>query len=684
MDFSTDLNSALHLGDTATKTFARAGVVTLGDLLLHLPLRYEDRSHLTPVRDLRNGQAALVHAQVLSSRILQGRKQMLRVLLKDAAGDPLNLLYFHFYPGQHQQFRNRRWGLFYGKASWTPQGYEMAHPEIIWLANDALPVLSDNLLAVYPTVKGLSQLRWREALANALDAITLPEHDPLTEAGYWSLGKALNLLHRPGLEEGTTELFDVHHPARKRLIIEELCAHQLALESARAKLRKLPAPALPEDSRLLADLLVQLPFQLTAAQEKVRHEIAADLARTVPMLRLVQGDVGSGKTIIALLACLQAIACERQAVFMAPTELLAEQHATNMHNLLKQLNIAPVLLASKLPAAVKRKLLAQIADGSAALVVGTHAVFQQQVCYHDLALVVVDEQHRFGVHQRLQLHNKARQGKALHQLVMTATPIPRTLAMSHYGELDTSIIDALPAGRQPVDTSVISVDKRTEVIASIGALCATGSQAYWVCPLIEESEVLECENAEATAERLREALPSLRVALIHGRLDADLRRETMAAFAAGKVDLLVATTVIEVGVDVANATLMVIENAERFGLSQLHQLRGRVGRGSERSYCLLMYQQPLGENARRRLAIMRASNDGFRIAEEDLRIRGAGELLGTRQTGVLMLHIADLERDGAFLPLVKKFTDQWRQHNPGFITTLMARWVGEKARYVSV
>ena len=684
MDFSTDLHRALRLGDSAAKVFSRAGVVTLRDLLLHLPLRYEDRSRLTPAADLRDGEAALVHAQVITSRIHQGRKRMLRVLLRDAAGDPLQLRYFHFYPNQHQQFRDGRWGLFYGKAAWTPQGFEMAHPEITWLADAALPVLSDRLLAVYPTVKGLSQARWRQAVAKALAALALPEHDPLTEAGCWSLARSLTLLHRPGIEEVSAELFDVNHPARKRLIFEELCAHQLSLESARAKLRALPAPALPEDSALIADFLAGLPFRLTAAQERVRHEIAADLARTVPMLRLVQGDVGSGKTIIALLAFLQAIACGRQAVFMAPTELLAEQHAANMQNLLGKLDIVPVLLASRLPVAEKRRLLAQIADGSAGLVVGTHAVFQRQVVYHDLALVVVDEQHRFGVHQRLQLHNKARQGQALHQLVMTATPIPRTLAMSAYGELDTSVIDALPAGRRPVQTSVVGSDKRAEVIARVGALCAAGQQAYWVCPLIEESEVLECENAEASAERLAKALPSLRVALIHGRLDPQLRRETMAAFAAGKVDLLVATTVIEVGVDVANATLMVIENAERFGLSQLHQLRGRVGRGGGRSYCLLMYQPALGENARRRLAIMRASSDGFRIAEEDLRIRGAGELLGTRQTGALMLDIADLERDAALLPSVKRLTDRWRQDNPAFVTTLTARWVGEKARYVSV
>ncbi len=666
------------------QAFSRAKVATLRDLLLHLPVRYEDRSHLVPVANLRDGEAALVHAQVIGSQIRQGRKRMLQVLLRDAAGDLLHLRYFHFYPIQRKQFREGHWGLFYSKATWTPQGYEMAHPEITWLGDGERPVLSDAWLPVYATVKGLSQTRWRQAVAKALAGVALAENDPLTEAGCWSLGKSLTLLHRPGVETNPAELLDVHHPARKRLILEELCAHRLALESVRVKLRALPAPALPGDSVLLADFLACLPFQLTAAQEKVRHEIAADLCREVPMLRLVQGDVGSGKTVIALLACLQAIACGKQVVFLAPTELLAEQHAANIQNLLGTLDVVPVLLASKLPAAEKRRLLSRIADGSARLIVGTHAVFQRQVVYHDLALVVVDEQHRFGVHQRLQLHNKAPQGQSLHQLVLTATPIPRTLAMSLYGELDTSVIDTLPAGRRPIQTSVVRMDRREQVIARVGSLCATGRQAYWVCPLIEESEVLECENAEATAERLREALPSLRVALIHGRLDADLRRETMAAFSAGKVDLLVATTVIEVGVDVANATLMVIENAERFGLSQLHQLRGRVGRGSEKSYCLLMYQPSLGENARRRLAVMRESGDGFRIAEEDLQIRGAGELLGTRQTGAAILKIADLERDAAHLPWVKRLTEKWRQENPPFVATLTTRWVGENARYVSV
>lgn len=682
LDFDDSLQSALGLSDALTQTFLRAGLRRVRDVLLTLPLRYEDRSHLTPVAALRDEQTALVHGYVQRCQIQEGRRRLLRVEIKDDNGDVFRLVYFRFYPSQIKPFRENRRGLFYGKVAYSSYGYDMAHPEITWLDEGDVVQLPDSLQAVYPSVKGLSQMRWRQAVHQLLAQLPSAPQDPLSAAGYWDFARALHALHQPSLAEVLPCPDDNQHPAKKRLIIEELAAHQLSLHNARAQLRRLPAPALPADSPLVRRFLQGLPFQLTEAQARVYQEIAADMARPVPMLRLVQGDVGSGKTVIALLACLQAVAAGKQAVFMAPTELLAEQHAQNMQRLLADLLLRSVLLVSKLRAKEKRQILAEIAAGEAHLIIGTHAVFQEQVQYQDLALVAVDEQHRFGVHQRLQLQEKAAAGQAVHQLVLTATPIPRTLAMSAYGELDTSIIDVLPAGRQPIRTSVMSNARRDELIARVGAACRQGAQAYWVCPLIEESEVLECENAEAVGAHIQALLPDVRVALVHGRIESKERSETMRRFAAAEIDLLVATTVIEVGVDVPNASLMVIENAERFGLSQLHQLRGRVGRGSVQSDCILMYQAPLGETAKRRLNMMRDSTDGFRIAEEDLRIRGAGELLGTRQTGALGLKIADIERDQVLLAEAEQIADALEGSD--YAAVLLARWIGKNTEYLKV
>lgn len=682
LDFDDSLQSALGLSDALTQTFLRAGLRRVRDVLLTLPLRYEDRSHLTPVAALRDGQTALVHGYVQRCQIQEGRRRLLRVEIKDDNGDVFRLVYFRFYPSQIKPFRENRRGLFYGKVAYSSYGYDMAHPEITWLDEGDVVQLPDSLQAVYPSVKGLSQMRWRQAVHQLLAQLPSAPQDPLSAAGYWDFARALHALHQPSLAEVLPCPDDNQHPAKKRLIIEELAAHQLSLHNARTQLRRLPAPALPADSPLVRRFLQSLPFQLTEAQARVYQEIAADMARPVPMLRLVQGDVGSGKTVIALLACLQAVAAGKQAVFMAPTELLAEQHAQNMQRLLADLPLRSVLLVSKLRAKEKRQILAEIAAGEAHLIIGTHAVFQEQVQYQDLALVAVDEQHRFGVHQRLQLQEKAAAGQAVHQLVLTATPIPRTLAMSAYGELDTSIIDVLPAGRQPIRTSVMSNARRDELIARVGAACRQGAQAYWVCPLIEESEVLECENAEAISAHIQALLPDVRVALVHGRIESKERSETMRRFVAAEIELLVATTVIEVGVDVPNASLMVIENAERFGLSQLHQLRGRVGRGSVQSDCILMYQAPLGETAKRRLNMMRDSTDGFRIAEEDLRIRGAGELLGTRQTGALGLKIADIERDQALLAEAEQIADALEGSD--YAAVLLARWIGKNTEYLKV
>ena len=683
-DLALTLPAALNVSEKTAELFARAGIITLRELILHLPLRYEDRSHLTPIAALRDGATVQICGEIIHADLIQRQRRILTVTVRDEAGDMCKLLYFNYYPSQQKAFVPGRRGLYYGKACWTPRGYQIHHPEITWLEAGQIPQLAEHLYPVYPTVKGLGQARWQGAIKKALDLIlpTLPEADPLTAAGYLPLPTALTALHRPPDNSSPDALLDRSHPARRRLIVEELIAHQLAIQNARARVRSQRALALSADAPLLRDFRAALPYTLTRAQERVCAEIAADLAQATPMMRLVQGDVGSGKTIVALAACLQAIAAGSQAVLMVPTELLAEQHAANLRRLLAHLPVNITTLTSKMAAAEKRAALAAIANASAQLIIGTHAVFQEHVAYARLALVVIDEQHRFGVHQRLQLQEKTAD-YATHQLVLTATPIPRTLAMSLYGELDLSVIDTLPAGRRPIQTNVVANHKRDTVIARVGANCRDGRQAYWVCPLIEESDALECENAEATAEQLQTLLPDIRVALIHGKMANDERQAAMAAFVAGEAQLLVATTVIEVGVDVANATLMIIENAERFGLAQLHQLRGRVGRGSEQSYCLLMYQPPLGDTAQRRLRIMRETTDGFRIAEEDLAIRGAGELLGTRQTGEAMFRVAKLPLDADLLGETERLTRDFRAHHPDWCQTLLDRWTAARERYLN-
>lgn len=683
------LNMPLHalpgVGEKSAARFAAAGVATLGEALLHLPIRYEDRSRLTAIADFRHGDSVQFLARVLDVRITYGRRKMLHVVLADRGGDACSLRYFHFYPSQLKQFAVGRQGLFYGKAQWGQQGFEVHHPDIRWLAEGEVPDLAEGLCPVYATVKGVPQGAWRALLQRALAAVAdARDEDPLTARGFTGFWQAVRLLHCPDGESSPAALLADDHPARRRLAFEELCAHQLSIQRIRLQLQEKQATALPAQGALHEGLLAALPFALTGAQARVAAEIAADVGKGVPMMRLVQGDVGSGKTVVAMLAALHAVDAGAQAAVMAPTELLAEQHFRRFAEYLEPLGVRCVLLSGKLGAKARREALAALAGGGAQIAVGTHALFQAQVRYRHLALVVIDEQHRFGVHQRLALNEKAGAGQAVHQLVMTATPIPRTLAMSTYGEMDVSVIDALPQGRKAVQTAVVANARREAVIARVGEVCRSGRQAYWVCPLIEESDVMECENAEAIAAQLAAALPDVRVALLHGRMNGDARTEIMGGFAAGNYDLLVATTVIEVGVDVPNATLMIIENAERFGLSQLHQLRGRVGRGSEASYCLLMYQPPLGETAKRRLNVMRDSNDGFVIADEDLRLRGAGELLGTRQTGVAMFRVADLLRDAGQLPLVNRLAAQWLANGHPFVAELLDRWGGEKERYLAV
>lgn len=685
--FSLDLPLSALPGvkEKEAARFAQAGVATLRDALLHLPLRYEDRSHLTAIRDFRAGDMVQFEAQVADVKITHGRGKVLHVMLCDRAGDGCGLRYFHYYPSQLKQFVPGRRGIFYGRAQAGFRGFELHHPEVRWLAEGRTADLPQGALAVYPTVKGLGQAAWRALMARVLAAVAdRVDDDPLCDLGMTGFWQALRALHCPAAHCSLETLAQPEHPARRRLAFEELCAHQLNIARIRSHLRTQQAQVLPDAGDLHAALRAALPFDLTQAQERVCAEIAEDVGRSSPMMRLVQGDVGSGKTVVAVMAALHAVAAGAQAAVMAPTELLAEQHWRRFAQYMQPLGIRCVLLGGKTGAKARREALAAIADGSAQIVIGTHALFQEKVVYRNLALVVIDEQHRFGVHQRLALNEKGSAGRAVHQLVMTATPIPRTLAMSSYGEMDVSVIDALPAGRQPVVTSVVANTRRGEVIARVGEVCKSGRQAYWVCPLIEESDVMECENAEAIAAQLTQALPGVRVALLHGRMPGEVRTQVMADFAEGKHDLLVATTVIEVGVDVANATLMIIENAERFGLSQLHQLRGRVGRGTLASYCLLMYQPPLGETAKRRLNVMRDSNDGFVIADEDLRLRGAGELLGTRQTGEAVFRVADLLRDGDLLSQINALCTQWLAEGHPFADELLRRWGGDKGRYLGV
>ncbi|RMD79551.1 MAG: ATP-dependent DNA helicase RecG [Gammaproteobacteria bacterium] len=680
----------------------RLGLRRAADLLLHRPLRYEDRTRLRPLGGLVPGEEALVQGTVAAARPAGGRgRRGLRVLLEDEGG-ALLLRFFHASPRLERALRPGTRLQCFGEVRPAGPGElpgpdrapammpEMVHPELRFLrpGEEARPEAA--LTPVYPATEGLPQPLLRRLVLGALErlegegwagASLLPA--PLAAELEGRLGlppaaEALRLLHRPPPGTDTAALLEGRHPALRRLALEELLAHHLSLRRLRAGVRRHRAPVLAGEGRLLGAFLESLPFRLTGAQRRVLAEIEADLASGRPMLRLVQGDVGSGKTVVAAAAALRAVEGGGQAAFMAPTELLAEQHLRNLRRWLEPLGVGVAALTGRSGAAERRRALAGLADGSLGVAVGTHALFQEAVRFHRLALVVIDEQHRFGVAQRLALWAKgAREGLHPHQLVMTATPIPRTLALTAYADLDCSVIDELPPGRTPVETVVVPDARRAEVVERIRRACRAGRQAYWVCPLIEESETLEAQAAEETARRLREALPELRVGLVHGRLRAEEKEAVMEAFRCGALDLLVATTVIEVGVDVPRASLMVIDNAERLGLAQLHQLRGRVGRGAERSACVLLYHPPLSPTARERLAVMRATTDGFEVARRDLELRGPGELLGTRQSGLVQLKAADLRRDGDLLPRVAEAAARLEREAPGAVEPLLRRWLGE-------
>jgi ATP-dependent DNA helicase RecG len=656
-----------------------------------LPMRYEDRTRVTPIADLQPGLPAQVEGTVSAvERSFRFRPQ-LKVALTDAAGSTITLRFFHFHSAQVAQFAVGRRLRAYGEPRIAMFGAEIVHPSYRLLVDDEPAPVRDELDPIYPTVEGVGSAVLGRLIAQALDRLPAEAELELLPAELRRrlrlapLKPSLLAVHRPAPDADLAALREGRHPAQQRLALEELLAHHLSLRQQRIALQRHGARPIRGHGDQVDALLAALPFALTAAQQRVFGEIRRDIARPAPMLRLVQGDVGSGKTVVAALAALLAIEDGRQVALMAPTELLAEQHLHNLRGWLEPLGLRIGWLAGKVAGRARQAMLAALAAGEIDLAVGTHALMQEGVDFRDLALVIVDEQHRFGVHQRLALRDKGRAGSlSPHQLVMTATPIPRTLAMTAYADLDVSVIDELPPGRTPVRTVVLSGERRPEVIERIRAACAEGRQAYWVCTVIEDSDEVQAQAAQTTFEQLGAQLPGLRVGLVHGRMKPKDKQATMQAFKAGELDLLVATTVIEVGVDVPNASLMLIENAERLGLAQLHQLRGRVGRGAAASNCVLLYQPPLSQLARERLETMRQTSDGFVIAQKDLELRGPGELLGTRQTGVAQFRVADLVRDAALLPQVQAVADDLLASHPLLAERLIRRWVGAASRYAGV
>lgn len=682
------LTSLSGVGASQADKLAKLGLETIQDLLLHLPLRYEDRTRLYTINDLQPGIFATIEGEVLRSDISFGRRRMLTCQISDGTG-MATLRFFNFNAAMKNSLATGRRVTAYGEIKRGTIGAEIIHPEYRIQGENSEVVLQESLTPVYPTTEGIRQATLRKLTDQALELLdTVPVAELLPEELSRSLiplPQALHLLHRPPPDIQLADLEKGHHPAQRRLIMEELLAHNLSMLAVRAGTQSYKALPLHHDDRLKNQFLASLPFSPTGAQARVVAEIEQDLAKSYPMMRLVQGDVGSGKTLVAALAALCAIAQGQQVGLMAPTELLAEQHANNFRQWFEPLGIQVGWLAGKQKGKARQAQQDAIASGQVSMVVGTHAIFQEQVLFSSLSLVIIDEQHRFGVHQRLALWEKGlQQGFHPHQLIMTATPIPRTLAMTAYADLDTSVIDELPPGRTPVTTVAIPDTRRSDIISRVKSACEQENrQAYWVCTLIEESEMLEAQAAEATWEGLKEALPALNIGLVHGRMKAQEKQAVMQAFKQGEVQLLVATTVIEVGVDVPNASLMIIENSERLGLAQLHQLRGRVGRGAVASHCVLLYKTPLSKTAQKRLQVLRDSNDGFVIAQQDLEIRGPGELLGTRQTGSAEFKVADLLRDQAMIPDVQRIARYLQQQFPDHAKALIERWLPERVRYTN-
>ncbi|QIM68969.1 ATP-dependent DNA helicase RecG [Basfia succiniciproducens] len=680
------LTSLSGVGAAVSAKLSKIGINNLQDLLFHLPIRYEDRTRITPISDLRPEQYATIEGIVQTCEIQFGRRPILTVSLSDGTSK-IMLRFFNFNAGMRNGFQLGARVKVFGEVKRGRFMAEIHHPEY-QIIRDKQPLqLEENLTPIYSATEGLKQNSLRKLTDQALellDKIQIAEILPDQFNPYpFSLKEAIRFLHRPPPDVSVESLEKGAHPAQVRLIFEELLAHNLAMQKVRLGTQQFQALPLHFQTDLKQRFLATLPFEPTNAQVRVTQDIERDLAKDYPMMRLVQGDVGSGKTLVAALAALTAIDNGKQVALMAPTEILAEQHAENFRRWFEPFGIEVGWLAGKVKGKARQSELERIKNAEVQMVVGTHALFQEEVAFSDLALVIIDEQHRFGVHQRLLLREKGEKaGNYPHQLIMTATPIPRTLAMTVYADLDTSIIDELPPGRTPIKTIVVSEERRAEIVARVHNACTNENrQVYWVCTLIDESEVLEAQAAEATAEDLHRALPHLRIGLVHGRMKPAEKQAIMASFKAAELDLLVATTVIEVGVDVPNASLMIIENAERLGLSQLHQLRGRVGRGSTASFCVLMYKPPLGKISQKRLQVLRESQDGFVISEKDLEIRGPGEVLGTKQTGIAEFKVANLMRDRKMIPTVQHYARRLIVEYPDVADTLIKRWLNNREIY---
>lgn len=685
----TDLRG---VGPRVAQKLERLGIYHVRDLLFHMPIRYLDRTRLSPIGALRTGKSAQVEGVIEITQVKYGKRRSLLCRISDGTG-AITLRFFYFSRAQQQRLHKGVRLRCYGQPRLVARTLEMIHPEYQLLAPEEVRPVDENLTPVYPATEGLQQSTLRRLAEQALAALENPDseltellpQDLLNTFALPDLQSAIRLVHKPPPDTETAPLMEGIHPAQQRLAFEELLAQYLALRRLRQKLRVHAASPVTGTGKYRQRLLNALSFKLTGAQERALCEIQEDLGKSHPMLRLLQGDVGSGKTVVATLAALQAVESGYQTALMVPTELLAEQHYQTLQKWLADLDICVLLVTGRLTRTERSERLQVLNDNRPCIVVGTHALFQQDVNFSSLRLIIIDEQHRFGVHQRLALLDKGKQESVFpHQLIMTATPIPRTLAMTMYADLDISVIDELPPGRQEINTVVLSTEKRDEVIERISVACAEGRQVYWVCTLIEESEALQCETAVDTHRHLQQNLPGINIGLIHGRLKSQEKDNIMNDFKSGRIQLLVATTVIEVGVDVPRASLMIIENAERLGLFQLHQLRGRIGRGSLKSDCVLLYQPPLSETARIRLDTMRQTNDGFKIAQKDLELRGPGDLLGARQTGLPELRIADLIRDAALLPTVHRAADIMLREYPDRIPALVNRWLGRNTDLAKV
>ncbi len=700
----TDIQRLKGVGPRLAERLSKINIHSIHDLLVHLPLRYENRTRIHPIGSLRSGDHAVIEGKIQLTEIKFARKRMLLCHLQDGTGS-ITLRFFHFSSAQQQSLARGQTIRCYGEVRRSGKHLEMIHPEYNISDTITPQPVDETLTPIYPVTEGLHQLSMRNLLRNALtiieqDKIHIPEYLPdviREKLQLVEFKEAILYLHQPPPDVSVAQLEQGQHPMQRRLAFEEILAHILSLKQLREKVQTHPAETLYINPKLEQQFLAALPFTLTAAQQRVFEAIKSDLGKPVPMQRLLQGDVGSGKTVVAALAALCAVSSNKQVAIMAPTEILAEQHYQNFKLWFEPLGFTITWLTGKLKAAERKSALSQILSGDADIVIGTHALFQDQVNFNNLGLVIIDEQHRFGVHQRLALLKKGSTKNnqheqisehtselAPHQLIMTATPIPRTLSMTVYADLDCSIIDELPPGRQKIETVVLPVSRRADVVQRIEGACHEGRQVYWVCTLIEESEVLQCQAAEDAFTELSAAITDFKLGLIHGRMKPQQKEHIMRAFKSGEIQILVATTVIEVGVDVPNASLMVIENAERLGLSQLHQLRGRVGRGSIASACVLMYHGNLSQMARERLAIMRETNDGFKIAQKDLELRGPGEVLGTRQTGLQQYSIAQLPRDADMLPEITELASSLLKHNPSSVAGLINRWIGNSKYFADV